>query len=298
MSKFKVGDRVKDTTRFAGKLGTVIGFSGFNDVPLVEYDDAIPGGHYGNASVKTGRQGKNGHCWYAEDGVKLVLTNSTPRNWKLVIAPDKSNTDVTNATMYNDGKVVRIDSVRRYHKDAYNIDAAITAVLAKRNVECPKVEAEPAKGVVEVARPAKAGEWIKVVDPKVACGRYKAGDVMQVITREGSNGVRCGDFFLWACEYVVLENYELVKSEPPKPEPAKPIMIGGVELKAGSGILLKPYNEDAACGMSEGKWNRFYNHALLVKRVSCGTHVVFEDPDKNGLTWRVKLEAVDRVLSK
>lgn len=84
---------------------------------------------------------------------------------------------------------------------------------------------EPAKKakIKEVKRPAKVGEWIKIVNPELTGGRYKAGDIMQVTDfrpelykQDLNNGTvffECEDswygwFKIWDSEYVVLEGYE------------------------------------------------------------------------------------------
>jgi len=204
----KIGDRVIATqdvssNRIKGKRG-FIQCKGVSDFEWsVQFDDDI-GGHTGDG------KGKIGHCWFMrETDLKLI---STPPAWELIIHPDKNNPDITIATLYDDIKAIRHESVKRHYKDDYSVEAAIKAVMGKMYGGS---EVKPVGGVREVKRQAVKGEWINITDKKRPSLGYSNGDVLKVIRRgddsfpegllaEGKNGY---DLLIYDSEYVVLENY-------------------------------------------------------------------------------------------
>jgi hypothetical protein len=150
---FKVGDRVHHA---AYGDGTVIGRygRGENVTAAVEFD--ISQAHFHSASTYGGKPGKDKHCWY------VFESNLTPINnpsWILIVRPDKSDPDTTTAILKVDGKEVRRESVKRYHKDEYNIEAAIKAVMAKiaTPVEPPKPEPVKVEPIMIGNRELKVG---------------------------------------------------------------------------------------------------------------------------------------------
>ena len=98
--------------------------------------------------------------------------------------------------------------------------------------------------VKEVKRPAKVGEWIKIVDASDSCGKYKNGDILQVDStrtyyeRSRVNVTKFTWPYIWGEEYVVLENYE----PPKKPE------VKEVKREAEVGEWIKIVDADFAFG--------------------------------------------------
>lgn len=131
---FKVGDRVHHA---AYGDGTVIGRygRGENATAAVEFD--ISQAHFHSASTYGGKPGKADHCWYVD---KSELTPINNPSWILIVRPDKADPDTTVAILKVDGEETRHESVKRYYKDKYDIEAAIKAVVAKiaPPVEPPK----------------------------------------------------------------------------------------------------------------------------------------------------------------
>lgn len=77
-------------------------------------------------------------------------------------------------------------------------------------IECFELAEPEKKPVVEVNRQAKIGEWIKVVNaqPNIHTQSYKDGDIIRVSQLTDVKNVEIGGDAIFACEYVVLENYE------------------------------------------------------------------------------------------
>jgi hypothetical protein len=79
----------------------------------------------------------------------------------------------------------------------------------------PKIDYTPSNTIREVKRPAKVGEWIKVVNARNSFGYYSDGDIFKVLENgdnwsPGAAIVGSTDVFpyIGANEYVVLENYQ------------------------------------------------------------------------------------------
>jgi hypothetical protein len=143
---FKVGDRVHHA---AYGDGTVIGRygRGENVTAAVEFD--ISQAHFHSASTYGGKPGKADHCWYVDK------SELTPLSWILIVRPDKSDPGTTIAILKVGGKEVRHESVKRYYKDEYNIEAAIKAVMAK--IAPPKPEPVKVEPIMIGNRELKVG---------------------------------------------------------------------------------------------------------------------------------------------
>ena len=133
MSKFKIGDRVKCVdphSAFEGKVGTVVCFE-FNDYG-VAFDEYVPFFHDLDGRCL------DGHGWWCSC-LKLELI-SEPR-FNVIIT---SVGDTTTAKLLHGKKVEKEVSVKRYHKDVYNEEAAVEAVCKKLfDEDKPKEDAEP-----------------------------------------------------------------------------------------------------------------------------------------------------------
>lgn len=226
--QFEVGDRVRAINKLPyegmfgvvdtlGKVGTVIEV-GEDDTCAIEFDEHI-NGHDRNG------KGKMGHCWWiAHEKLELV---KAPQ----VIFDGEKTTLIKDGKKYvakcNDG-------------DTYDREKGLLVCLAKangityqeicemlKNAETKEKPAEaPKKGVKEVKRKAKVGEYIKIAGDSVAsCGCYESGDILKVYKRDFA-GVYCdlkkkldkkrivndsGNIIIFHHEYVVLENYKPYK---------------------------------------------------------------------------------------
>ncbi len=107
---------------------------------------------------------------------------------------------------------------------------------------CPVCGADLNK-VKEVKRPAKKGEWIKIVSPFISLG-YEKDDILQVERISGENSVKAKDINkvnILHTEYVVLEGYEPEKetSVNPVKEPFKPHMTDRFGYRGALGVKTK-----------------------------------------------------------
>lgn len=185
--KFKVGDRVEHD--FYG-MGTVIGVSS-RDTPLVEFDNHFSKLHDGGRGEVNGIRGKDGHCWYT-DMIKPLGTQT-------IVIYSKGLETI--ALLKEGKKVIKQASAKCNPSDTFDFN--IGAKLAFNRLMGEEVR--------EVKRPAKAGEWIKIIDG-AGSALSKVGDLARV-TRVwyGNNGV---DYITdYGVEtgglhkrYVVLEN--------------------------------------------------------------------------------------------
>jgi len=325
----KIGDRVEATDGWCkGESGVIIGESIVTIKPifLVEFDN-WSGGHDGRKyTLLKGNYGKPNRCWCVH--AKYLKLISTPQHWKLVIHPDKSNPDITIATLY-DGYTKRTESVKRYYKDDYSADTAIKAVVGKMYKAEPltvkatiglrhkdsvvafagaiKAMSDMAKSiksaspVKEVERYAKPGEYIKIVDAKDSKNCYKNGEIYPVKDCTGVGGdvhVETGKSmfpgkthaYVDADEYVVLENYIPPVAEPVKVEPPKPVMIGDKELRVGSKFILKPYKDITyVTAIGESTWNTEFTKIHKLEKFS-GRDYIFD-----GL-FNYQISAIDRII--
>ena len=115
--------------------------------------------------------------------------------------------------------------------DIYGRTGCLKPCIDCWNKEMPTEKLE----VKEVKRRANAGEYIKIISPFCANGRYKVNDIFKITvdfmiccgtTINGSEVVFCRD------EYVVLENYKPEEKTEPKKEP---------KYKVGDKVKLKEF---------------------------------------------------------
>lgn len=216
MRMFKVGDRVKCVKVYAyntgavGKEGKVIGFRGGSCG--VEFFEKLDMGH---CSSLTGGRGRDGYCWnFPVDGGYLELVTEHKNPATLVTIEVFNNTTV--AKLREGDKVIRTGVARCNPGDVFDAYEGARLALDRLygKVEPYKRKKEQKKpGVREVKRPAKVGEWIKIVDADCSFSRYKNGDVFKVVRLYGKGGhvdifEDITAVYVPFGEYVVLENYE------------------------------------------------------------------------------------------
>lgn len=181
--KFKVGDRVEHS--FYGN-GTVIGFSS-TDTPLVEFDS-----HF--------------NCWFTSD-IK-------PLNNQTIAIYSKGLETI--ALLKEGKKVIKKATAKCNPSDTYdfNIGARLAFSRLVGGVYIGGIDMA-IDTIREVKRPAKVGEWIKVVNARDSFGYYSDGDIFKVLENgddwsPGAAIVGSTDVFPYidANEYVVLENYQ------------------------------------------------------------------------------------------
>lgn len=103
-------------------------------------------------------------------------------------------------------------------------------------------------GAREVKRPAKPGEYIKIVSVWANVG-YKNGDILKVIRRFNENSVVFDDTKICVCddEYVVLEGYKPEKEEHRKAKVGDTIKVlrdNGGRVKPGTVWTVKSVDTD------------------------------------------------------
>lgn len=197
MSKFKVGDRVAVVgtctgKTFSGETGTIryISCSG-RLIVGVEFDKDISG-HGGNGYFK----GKKSHCWNVnENMIKTVSGSKT-----IVIY---TNGTTTTALLKDGKKVLKTAIAKCNPADTYDFQTG--ARLAFERLFENKVK--------EVKRPAKVGEYIKIVSKRCQDSRYENGNVLKVTDGPVPNlGKAYFNFeegaYVCDYEYVVLEGYK------------------------------------------------------------------------------------------
>ena len=210
MSKFKVGDRVAVVgtctgKTFSGETGTIryISCSG-RLIVGVEFDKDISG-HGGNGYFK----GKKSHCWNVnENMIKTVSGSKT-----IVIYANGTTT----TALLKDGKSVLKTAIAKCSPtDTYDFKTGALIAFDRLCTEISKFPPKEDKPVREVKRPAKVGEYIKIVNPG-GCeyDEYQNGDILMVVKPFG-NPPRDGRAYYKTQllkyagldEYVVLENYK------------------------------------------------------------------------------------------
>ena len=211
--KFKVGDRVVALSNSLlanckGKYGRILKIENNYGV---EFDENVNG--HNCASFGSSIFGKVGHCaWLSEEDLEFEA--KTP-NWKVVIIPEG---DKTIGRLYENNKVVKSVETTRHPEDEYSIEEACKVVMGRMF----------GADVKEVKRPAKVGEYIKIVNDKFwNNGEYRLGDILKVVRFYGNP--EYGDVspinlrtnketvYVKLQEYVVLENYKEEPKEEPKP---------------------------------------------------------------------------------
>lgn len=242
--KLNIGDRVKVN----GKAGVIRYISDDEPTILVEFDEFI-NGHSGKSS---GREYKDGHCWwYNPEAIEKICPDKLifKGNETILIKDGKeyvskcADGDVydkekglllclakANGVSYEDLRKM-IDGAEDKNKEmAVKIGACIKAMVeagrkawegvdkevkALKDFNNANVKPEAEKTVKEVKRPAKVGEYIKIVKAFYPIGGYKDGDILRVEKRFdfgvraiSKAGVECLPI---DSEYVVLENYKPYK---------------------------------------------------------------------------------------
>jgi hypothetical protein len=147
----------------------------------------------------------------------------------------------------NDNKVVALDKSTGEKAEAKcnpadEFDFRTGAKLAFNRLMGEDVKLD--KGVREVKRKAKVGEYVKVVNEKSVFNTYKNGDIFKVTYVTGS-GCICknsdGDAGLWHEEYVVLENYKPEEND-------SEIHVGDMVKVTRSGGCYSGYNTWSGLG--------------------------------------------------
>ena len=206
--KFKVGDKVKVVE--AGN-----GCSGVND--MVGYI--------------TDEENSNG-LFEEDDGINIKI-EGTDRVWRInpdaeleLISKKKNETIII---YRNDRKVIALDKTTGKKTEAScnptdKFDFHTGAKLAFQRLVG---EENAVADVREVKRPAKSGEYIKIVDGKSLTGLYKNVDICMALITSDNVVIMEKDGHLNGCarhdEYVVLENY---KPEEKKEDDTKKICVG------------------------------------------------------------------------
>ena len=176
--KFKVGDRVEH--EFYGK-GTVIGVSS-TDTPLVEFDNPF-------------------NCWFTSD-IK-------PLNNQTIVIYSKGLETI--ALLKEGKKVIKQATAKCNPSDTYdfNIGAKLAFSRLVGGIYIGGIDMA-IDTIREVKRPAKVGEWIKIVDADAWFDEYKNGDVFKVdeLYTSREEGIITSPHHIAPREYVVLENYQ------------------------------------------------------------------------------------------
>ena len=221
--EFKVGDRVE--TKY-GK-GEIKHIASVGAIPYAVEHDSFMNNNCCDEYTK------HGYGWWHCASEMTLIPKETPApvpHTKQIIINLEGRT--ATAELHIDGVLVKSEvSICRVSKPYSPYDAARSALDRLYGSE---TKLEPSKTVREVKRPAKAGEWIKIVDAREAEGCYSNGDVLcveeenhicgiyakTVNTHPCCKGLRKGMSYIGNNEYVVLENYT-PPAEPVKPEPKK-----------------------------------------------------------------------------
>jgi hypothetical protein len=232
---FNVGDRVKVN----GKAGVVRHISEDAPTILVEFDEFV----HGHAGRSSGKEYKDGHCWwYNPEAIEKICPDKLIFKGKETILIKDGKEYVSkcqDGDVYDKEKGVLLCLARAngvsYSDLRTMIDAAsyeptdeqAKAVkdiaermkvffeagfkaLKERDKASAKPEAE--KTVKEVKRPAKVGEYIKLVDDGALYSFDKVGDIHKVRKLLGTLVyVEKHDHAYAIGDYVVLENYKPYK---------------------------------------------------------------------------------------
>lgn len=197
--EFKVGNRViaikpVGDKGVKGVKGTVIGFIGGyiskDTLMSVKFDEDIGGHDCALAGVSC----ESGYGWHGgKDEIEKIEEEKVIFNDKATI-------------LFKDGEkfVSKCDS-----EDTYDKEKGLLLCIAKSAgytyEDILKLLGTAKSPVKEVARHAKEGEYIKIVN-RLYDYRYKNGDIMKVTTAIPV-GVCCNGIPILNREYVVLENY-------------------------------------------------------------------------------------------
>ena len=196
MNSFKVGDRVK--TRYG--VGTIVYFNENAELLVLVKHDDWNNGHNGNAVDDTENlKLKGNHClWFREKDLELIKSNQ-----KIII----TSNGVSVIARLKEGERELKKASAKYNSN-YTFDFEVGAKLA--------LERLFDKGVKEVKRLAKVGEYIKIINAYTAGGRYENGSILKVTFVTSGRSVFCKDIDICVDndEYVVLEGYEPPNEEP------------------------------------------------------------------------------------
>lgn len=223
--KFKVGERYKCVADSVEK-GAVIEITGINGL-FVFYKDLI-GKTYGG--------GKKFHIQSPFAETLEKVTNDT-----IVI-------------YRKDNKVIALDKTTGKNAEARcnpadEFDFYTGAKLAFQRLLSE--EKKPDSGVREVKRRAKVGEYIKIVFPFLALGRYSKDDVLKVTIDADSTGCFAltknkEEIYIGNLEYVVLENYKPEEKAQEKDDSV--IHVGDMVEVIHRGECYSSYNKWSGLG--------------------------------------------------
>ena len=156
---------------------------------------------------------------------------------------------ITNAKLtggvYQNGDIIKVTEVasKSGNECGIKIDNGKGGTKCVCNSEYVVLEGyapEDKTTVKEVMRPAKVGEWVKVVNASYTCNCYKNGDILLVTRVHEDDGfgvyvntpkthpaINCksSESFIWPDEYVVLENYQPTTDKPAE-QPFKKAKVG------------------------------------------------------------------------
>jgi len=136
--------------------------------------------------------------------VKEVSRRAMVGEWVRVV---NATTDRTNE--YKNGDILQIvyRTPRNSIGKAYYKDGVGKFLNDKEYVVLEGYVPEDKPVIREVKRPAKVGEWIRIVDFVIPCSGYSLGDIFQVKKLGIDIGEIAKPYWVEAREYVVLENY-------------------------------------------------------------------------------------------
>jgi len=208
MSKFKVGDRVRAIRDYrvvkSGMVGTVKSVY-CSDPPIGVEWDTLTDGHDGNGC---GMKCERGKGYYVEEAdIELLGLPSIHIT---------TNGKTTHAVLKEGGKVSKRAKAICSPHDEFDFETG--ARIAFDRLCTSLAENSAFKGVREVKRPAKVGEWVKFI--KDHGGKLTPGSIHRVKSERDGTLFFHGSFTEYMCsdhdKYVVLEGYT-----PPEPEKPK-----------------------------------------------------------------------------
>lgn len=131
----------------------------------------------------------------------------SPTHYKITIECDGTT---TTARMEVNGRAVKARQTKRNPADKFSWRVGAETAFCRLWDE--KVKTKPDKAVREVKRPAKVGEWVKIVNRYGSpAKKYENGDIRKVNRLAGSGGSVFLDgetYGTYLREYVVLEGYK------------------------------------------------------------------------------------------
>lgn len=125
-----------------------------------------------------------------------------PTRYQIIIDCDG---DTTTAKMIINGKEVKAAKAKRNPADPFNWKLAASLAFNR-------LFGEKKPAFREVTRPAKVGDYVKIVAKRGHFGEhYRNGEIHKVVGLFGCRGeakLSCGGAYAEPCEYVVLEGYK------------------------------------------------------------------------------------------